>query len=157
MANMLLRLGRIGAISIWFFAGACLAQNARELSLCNLQEKVAQGEHIHVRISGVYSGGPENSKLDDPACPIAPYQSTWVEFDLQAKRNEKKLWKVLEHSKSVYLVSDGEFYGPPMPDPKLPEPLQKEFPPHWGHLGCCRTKLVVKVIQDVKTLPSDQR
>jgi hypothetical protein len=149
-----MRLGIVAAITC-FVAGTCLAQTVQEKSLCSLQEKVAQGEHIHVRISGVYSAGPENSTLDDPACPVAPYQSTWVEFDLQTKRNDKKLKELLEHSQRVYLATEGEFYGPPLPDPKLPETLQKGFPPHWGHLGCCRTKLVVHAIREVKAAPAD--
>ena len=156
--KMRLSLGRMGAaITICFVATTCLAQTARKTSsLCSLQEKVAQGEHMNVRVSGVYSVGPENSTLDDPECPVAPYQSTWVEFDLQMKRNDKKLRKLLEHSQRVYLVSEGEFYGPPLPDPKMPESLQKTFRAHWGHLGCCRTKLVVHVIWDVKAVPTDQ-
>jgi hypothetical protein len=121
---------------------------------CSLQKKVAQGEHIHARISGVYSVGPESSTLDDPACPVASYQSTWVEFDLKTKHNNKKLKELLEHSQRVYLVTEGDFYGPPLPDPKLPETLQKGFPPHWGHLACCRTKLVVHAIREVKAVPT---
>jgi hypothetical protein len=148
-----MRLGVAVAVTC-FVAATCLAQAGQEMSLGNLQKKVAQGEHIHVRISGVYSVGPENSTLDDPACPVVPYQGTWVEFDLKTKRNDKKLKELLEHSQHVYLASEGELYGPPLPDPKLPETLQKEFPPHWGHLGCCRTKLVVHVIREVKRVPT---
>jgi hypothetical protein len=146
-----MRLGIVAAIT-YIVAGTCLAQTGQEMSLCTLQKTVAQGEHVHVQISGVYSAGPENSTLDDPSCPVAPYQSTWVEFDLQTKRNNKKLKKLLEHSQGVHLVADGELYGPPLPDSKLPETLQKGFPPHWGHLGCCRTKLVVHVIREVKAV-----
>jgi predicted DNA-binding protein (MmcQ/YjbR family) len=153
---MRLSLGTMATIVMCFVAGPCFGQTVQEMSLCRLQEKVAPGEHMHVRISGVYSVGPENSTLDDPTCPVTPYQSTWVEFDLKSKRNDKKLRKLLEHSQRVYLTSEGEFYGPPLPDPKLPEALQKGFPPHWGHLGCCRTRLVVHVIRDVKTTPTDQ-
>src|SRR5258707_8664681 len=103
---MRLPLVTIAVIIICFVAGTCLAQNVQEMSLCRLQEKVAPGEHIHVRISGVYSVGPENSTLDDPACPVTPYQSTWVEFDLQTKRNDKRLKELLEHSQRVYLTSE---------------------------------------------------
>ena len=148
--NMRLSWGTMAAIVVCFVAGTCHAQSVQEMSLCSLQEKVAPGTHIHVRISGVYSAGPENSTLDDPACPFAPYKSTWVDFDLKVKRNDKKLRKLLAHSQRVYLESEGEFYGPPLPDPNMPEGLQKGFPPHWGHLGCCRTKLVVHLIRDVR-------
>jgi hypothetical protein len=148
-----MRLGIVAAAITCIITGTCLAQTGHEMSLCTLQKTVAQGEQIHVRISGVYSVGPENSTLDDPACPVTPYQSTWVEFDLKTKRNDKKLKGLLEHSQAVYLATEGELYGPPLPDPKLPETLQKGFPPHWGHLGCCRTKLVVHVIRGVKAVP----
>jgi hypothetical protein len=148
-----MRLGIAAAITC-FIAGTCLAQTGQEMSLCSLQERVAEGEHIHVRTSGVYSVGPENSTLDDPLCPVAPYQSTWVEFDLKTKRNDKKLKDLLDHSHRVYLAAEGELYGPPLADPKLPETLQKSFPPRWGHLGCCRTRLVVHVIHQVKAVPT---
>jgi hypothetical protein len=152
---MRIALGTVTAISIWFAASTCSAQTVKGTSLCDLQEKVAPGEHVHVRIAGVYSGGPENSTLGDPACPAAPYRNTWVEFDLQTKRNDKKMRQLLGHSQQVYLESEGEFYGPPRPDPKLPEAFQKGFPPHWGHLGCCRTKLVVHAIMEVRAVPTD--
>ena len=146
----------IGAITIcfWAIAGTCSAQTVQNESLCVLQEKVAQGEHVNVRVSGVYSVGPENSTLDDPGCPVTPYRSTWVVFDLRTK-DKNKLRKLLQHSQRVYLVAEGEFYGPPLPDPKLPEVLQKGFPPHWGHLGCCRTKLVIRAIKEVRTATAD--
>lgn len=147
-----MRPGTLAAF-ICFVAATCLAQAGQEVSLCTLQKKVAQGKHIHVRVSGIYSVGAENSTLDDPACPVAPYQSTWVEFDLQTKRNDKRLKDLLDHSQRLYLATEGELYGPPLPDPKLPETLQKGFPPQWGHLGCCRTKLVVQVIREVKAVP----
>jgi hypothetical protein len=149
-----MRLG-IGFVITCFVAGTCLPLTGQQMSLCNLQKEVGQGEHIHVQISGVYSAGLENSTLNDLVCPVAPYQSTWVEFDLQTKRNDKKLKELLDHSQRVYLATEGEFYGPPLPDPKLPEILQKGFPPHWGHLGCCRTKLVVHAILSVKPVPAD--
>ena len=132
----------------------CFAQTeGKESSLCKLQEKTAQGEHIKVRVRGVLSVGPEDSTLNDPACSVSPYSSTWVEFDLRSRSNEKKLKDLLDHSQTVYLTSEGEFYGPPLPDPKLSEALQKGFAPHWGHLGCCRTKLVVHSIREVKVAP----
>lgn len=133
-----------------FACGTHFAQDVHKMSLCTLQDQVAPGAHIHVRIAGVYSAGPENSTLRDPTCPFTPYKSTWVEFDLKAKKNDKKMRKLLNHSKQVYLDTEGEFYGPPLPDPKLPESAQKAFPQKWGHLGCCRTKLIVHLIRNVK-------
>jgi hypothetical protein len=146
------RLDTIAAITIFLIGGTSFARITQEAALCGLQEKMPQGQHVHVRISGVYSARPENSTLDNPACPVTPYQSTWVEFDLTTKHNDKKLRKLLEHSGRVYLDAEGEFYGPPLPDPNLPLTLQNGFAPHWGHLGCCRTKLVVHAIRDVKAI-----
>lgn len=153
---MRLPLATIAAIIICFVSGMCLAQSVQEMSLCRLQENVAPGAHIHVRISGVYTAGPESSTLDDPACPFTPYKSTWVDFDLKGKRNDKKLRKLLDRSKRVYLECEGEFYGPPLPDPNLSEAVRKTFPPHWGHLGCCRTKLVIHLIRDVRAVSTDR-
>ena len=137
-------------------AGACLGQSgpteARDNSLCLLQKSVRDGDHEAVRVSGVFSEGLERGTLDDSACPK---ESTWVELSLRSERNKKKLRRLLDRSRQAYVVFEGEFYGPPLPDPKLPEALQKGFPPHWGHLGCCRTKLVVYAIREVKAAPAD--
>ena len=152
---MRLTLVTIKAIMMCCITQLCFAQSAQQTSLCSLQKKVAPGRHLHVRISGIYSAGPENSTLDDPACPLAPYNSTWVDFKLKAKRNDKKMRTLLYHSKRVYLESEGEFYGPPLPAPDLPQGAREAFSPRWGHLGCCRTKLIVHLIHDVKPVPAD--
>lgn len=144
------------AILICLATVLCPAQSVQEQSLCKLQERVAPGAHIQVRISGIYSAGPENSTLDDQACPFTPYKSTWVEFDLKVKHNDKKMRKLLDHSQQIYLQVEGEFYGPPTPDPNLPKGAGSAFPPHWGHLGCCRTKLVIHIIRKVKPVPKDR-
>jgi hypothetical protein len=153
---MRLSLGTIAVLSICFAGRTCSAQTVKTTSLCTLQENIAPGHHLHVRIAGIFTSGPESSTLDYPACQIAPYHDTWVDFDLRTERNDKKLKKLLEHSQRVYLEAEGEFYGPPLPDPKLPEALQQGSPPHWGHLGSCRTRLVVYAIIEVRALPKDQ-
>ena len=48
--------------------------------------------------------------------------STWVELALRSQKNKEKLGKLLDRSRRAYVVVEGEFYGPPLPDPKLPEP-----------------------------------
>jgi len=149
------RLLKLVGIPIFCCGLACLAQTADTVSsLCSLRENTAPGKHVKVLVRGVLNIRPENSTLDDPACSVSPYSSTWVEFDLRSKNNERKLKDLLIHSQRVYLTSEGEFYGPPLPDPKLTEALQKSFPPHWGHLGCCRTKLVVHAIREISPTPS---
>lgn len=149
------RLPKLVGITILSCGLACLAQTADTVSsLCSLREKTAQGKHVKVLVRGVLSIRPENWTLDDPACSVSPDSSTWVEFDLRSKGNEQKLKDLLVHSQRVYLTSEGEFYGPPLPDPKLTEALQNGFPPHWGHLGCCRTKLVVHAVHEISPIPN---
>jgi hypothetical protein len=144
-----------GTTIICLIGSVSTVQSKQKMSsLCNLQQKAVPGEHMSVQISGVYTQGLENSLLDDPTCPVTPYQSTWVELALQSKRNQKKLKEVLDKSGRASVVFEGEFYGSPLPDPKLPDIVQKDFPPHWGHLGCCRTKLVVHLIREVSVAPS---
>src|SRR4051794_16616717 len=105
---------KLGGVTICFVGLTCFAQTPDKMSsLCRLREKAAQGEHMKVLVRGVLKVGPESSTLNDPACSLSPYSSTWVEFDLRSKSNEKKLKDLLNHSQRVDLTSEGEFYGPP--------------------------------------------
>ncbi len=132
-------------------ASACAGQSSpADTSLCLLQESIRDGEHETVRVAAVFSVGPEHELLDDAACPE---ESTWAERELQSERNKKKLNRLLEHWGKAYVVLEGEFYGPPLPDPKLPEKIREVYHPRWGHLGCCRTKLIVHVIRRVEEAP----
>jgi hypothetical protein len=60
------------------------------------------------------------------------------------------LLKLLDRSRQACVVVQGEFYGPPLPDPKLPEAIPKNYHPGWGHLGAFHTKLVVHAIKSVQ-------
>lgn len=127
---------------------ACIAAPAPEKApLCDLQRTAKQGEHRPVRVSGIYTAGFEGSVLADAACPS---QYTWVELDLKPTGNKEKLRSMLDKAGKAEVVFEGEFYGPGMPDPKLPEAIRKSYRPGWGHLGAFRTKLVVHAIQSVK-------
>lgn len=131
--------------------GACLAQTGRQSrSLCDLQEKVAEGAHTSARVSGRYSVGPESQTLQDPACPD---ESTWIEFALQSQDNKEKLDKILERSQSAQVEFEGEFYGPPLPDPKLPDAIRKTYHPGWGQLAAFKTKFVVHFIRSTEPAP----
>jgi TonB-like protein len=142
-------------LSICFFAefsfGQFVSKERQAMSLCSLQQSVTQGNHETVRVSGIYGPGLDHTILEDPACSANP---TWVELDLRSKRNEEKLRRLLNHSRQAYVVLEGEFYGPPVPDPKLPEAIRKSYYPGWGHLAAFKTKLVIHAIQDVQGLPS---
>ena len=133
-------------------AGSCFCQPApNQASLCLLQQSVRQGEHQRVRTSGIVYGGL-NEVFEDPACPE---ESTWLEADLRSQRNKKNLDALLDRSNQAYVVIEGEFYGPPNPDPTLPEKIRENYHPNWGHLNCCRTKLVVHKLIEVKPAPRD--
>jgi hypothetical protein len=139
--------------AIPLFAGEFLAQTPppqtgpRATSLCALQKKVAEGEHQTVRVSGMYGPALDQTVLEDAECSSDP---TWVELDLRSQENKEKLRKLLDRSRQAYVVVEGEFFGPPLPDPKLPEAIKKDYHPGWGHLAAFRTKLVVHVIREVK-------
>jgi hypothetical protein len=106
-----------------------------------------------VRVSGVFSEGLERGVLVDAACPS---NYTWVELDLRSEQNKEKLRKILNHSRSANVVFDGEFYGPPLPDPKLPEAIRKSYHPGWGHLGAFKTQIVVREICEVEAAAADK-
>jgi hypothetical protein len=134
--------------------GQSTSNGAQMMSLCSLQRKAAEGHHEAVRVSGIFSEGLELGTLEDATCPE---EITWVELDLRSKRNKEKLRRLLEHSRRAYVVLEGEFYGPPVPDPKLPEAIRKSYHPGWGHLAAFKTKLVVHAIREVKVVPTGRR
>ena len=139
--------------TMFLFAVECGTQSAapqagpNTSSLCVLQKKVADGEHETVRVSGLYGPGLDRTVLEDAECPS---ESTWIELDLRSQENKEKLRKLLDRSRQAYVVVEGEFFGPPLPDPKLPEAIKKDYHPGWGHLSAFKTKLVVHVIREVK-------
>jgi hypothetical protein len=135
------------------FAAESLAQpgapqtSPKATSLCVLQKRVAQGEHERVRVSGLYGPGLDQTVLEDAECPS---DFTWVELALRSQENKDKLRKMLGDSRRAYVVVEGEFYGPPLPDPNLPDAIKKDYHPGWGHLAAFKTKLVVHAIREVK-------
>jgi len=130
-------------------------------SLCDLQAKAAHGEHRTVRVEGVFLAGLEGQGLVNVGCGG---RSTYVEFELKTRLNRRRLWRLVDKTNrrmhwrgagdAVLVVFEGEFYGPPTPDPKLPERVRKAYHPSWGNSGEM-TRLVVYSIQSVKTLPAD--
>jgi len=145
-----------GLVIICFVAGSCFAQSKQTRSLCGLQTKMAEGSHMNVTVSGVYEGGlgdsgPALGTLGDSACPN---ETTWIEIALQSTENRKKLNEILDKSGRAYVVFEGELYGPPVPDPKLPDAIRKNSHPGWGHLGAFKTKLVVHAIREVAVASS---
>ena len=123
-----------------------------KVPLCDLQRTAKQGEQRSVQVGGIYITGFEGSVLTDAACPD---QSTWVELDLKSTANKEQLRSMLDTAGKADVVFEGEFYGPGMPSPNLPEAIRKSYQPGWGHLGAFKTKLVVHAIQSVKPVPAD--
>jgi hypothetical protein len=146
-----------GLLAVWSLGAKSPAQSAgtqpelNVASLCVLQKQVAEGTHEAVRVSGIYGPSLDHTVLEEPSCSD---EGTLVELELVSNQNEGKLRKMLEHSRRAYAVVEGEFYGPPLPDPKLPGALKKDYHPGWGHLAAFRTKLVIHVIRDVKPAPA---
>ena len=87
-------------------AGACFGQSEQApTSLCSLQGKVAEGDHISISVSGVYEGGlgdsgPAMGLLEDSSCPE---QNVWVEIALHSKLNRKKLRGLLDRADRAYV------------------------------------------------------
>ena len=113
-----------------------------------------------VRVEGVYVAGLEGEYLVAASCSG---RSTDIEFALKSHRFWKRLVKMsnqsneLRHvsgdSDPVQVVFEGEFDGPRVPDPKLPEAIRKNYHPGWDHNNASMTKLVVHVIDSVESLP----
>jgi len=137
---------------VWLLIGISTQVSSDEsaavkASLCKLQRGVKQGEQRFVQVAGTYVTRFEGSVLTDPACPS---QYTWVEWDLRSTANEEALRSILDSKRPADVVLDGDFLGPPRPDPNLPEAIRKSYHPGWGHQGAFKTKLVVHVIRRVK-------
>jgi hypothetical protein len=118
-------------------------------NLCSLEHNATQGSQVTARVSGVF----HMSVLTDPHC--SNQQGTWIEFSLKSQRNRKKLSRLLEKSTPADVVFSGDFYGPPVPDPKLPKQLRDAYHPGWGHLGAFPTKLIVYEIEAIRAAPRD--
>jgi hypothetical protein len=129
-------------------------------SLCDLQVQVAQGEHRTVRVEGVFLAGLEGNAFVNTGCSG---RSTYVEFELKSQQHKKRFWRLVDKTNrrkhligdgdAVLVIFEGEFYGPPVPDPKMPANVRKFYHPSWGMYGEGMTKLVVYSIQSVKALP----
>jgi hypothetical protein len=151
-----------GLFLYYLFIGTSVAQERLQTSLlCDLQLKMKAGEHQSIRVEGIFLAGMNASQyLVAPECSI---RSTYIEFDLRIHKNWKKLRKIINvsnrekqvigDSDPVFVVFEGEFYGPPEPDPKLPERIRKIY--HAGWDSNAMTKLIVHAINSVKPLPEN--
>jgi len=120
-------------------------------SLCELQTKVAEGDHENVRVEGVFLPGLETQGgLVNAGCSG---RSTRVELALKTHKNWRKLQQMSDKRDELLVVFEGEFYGPPEPDPNLPEAIRKNYHPGWDYNSM--TKLVVQAIQSVEPLPAN--
>jgi hypothetical protein len=159
------RLSIFCLLTVSLMAGRALAQSSSDsqlVPLCELQTKLAQGEQTNVQVEGVYLSGLEGQYLVTSGCSG---RSTSVEFELKTHRLWKELVRLANRTNTekhvsgdgdpVLVVFEGEFYGPRVPDPKLPEDMRKNYHPGWDHMNASMTKMVVHSIQRVKPLPAD--
>ena len=149
---------------VGLMAGSLVAQSSPDSQLapllCELQTKLAQGEQRNVQVEGVYLSGLEGQYLVTWGCSG---RSTAIEFELRTHRLWKKLVRlsnvknrhVAGDGDAVLAVFEGEFYGPPVPDAKLPEAIRKNYHPAWDPMNASMTKMVVHAIRSVKPLPPD--
>ena len=105
-------------------------------SLCDLQMRVAQGDHWSVQVEGVYLSGSDARYLVAPVCSGL---GTRIEFELKTHRKWNSLLRKSRKFRETVVVFDGEFYGPPVANSKQSETT--------------RTKMVVRSILSVKGLP----
>jgi hypothetical protein len=154
-----------GLLSIWLLSGQLMAQSSSApllVPLCELQFQVAEGEHRPVRVEGVYLAGLEGAYLVTSGCSD---RSTDIEFELQSHWLWKRLVQMSNKTNTerhvagdgdaVLVTFEGEFYGPRVPDPKLPEAIRRNYHPGWDHNNASMTKLAVHAILSVESLPAD--
>jgi hypothetical protein len=101
-------------------------------SVCNLPQ-LAPGAHRSVRLAAIAEFGTDMGVLTDASCPSV--QPTWFELSLESEHNRSKLHNQIEKSGKAAVVVVGELYGPPNPDPKLPQSVRSNNNQGWGHLG----------------------
>jgi len=144
-----------------FAAEFCAAQNpvpadqpsantgqAKPQSICKFD--LLMGNHESVRITAVAHDGPDEGVLTDDDCPTK--QPVWFELQLKSKSNRNELSKQLKKSGKAAVIVSGELYGPPEPDPKLPDSMREILRKNWagwGHMGAFPMKLVVFRIESV--------
>jgi len=159
------RLSIFCLLTIGLMTGPALAQPSSDLqavALCELQTKLAQGEQRNVQVQGVYLSGLEGQYLVTSGCSG---RSTSIEFMLKTHRLWKELMRLTNRTNTekhvsgdgdpILVVFEGEFYGPRVPDPKLPEAIRKNYHPGWDHMSVSMTKMVVRAIRRVEPLPAD--
>jgi len=83
-----------------------------------------------------------------------PFQTAVIALPLScsAANGERSSGEVRSKSLARDRVFEGALYGPPLPDPKLPDAIRKVYHPGWGHLGAFQTKLDVHTIRTSRSL-----
>jgi hypothetical protein len=148
-------------VMIGMLTGFAVAQSPvlSKTNLCDLQLSLSEGQQRPVRVEGIYLAGMEGEYLVDPNCSR---RSTAVEFQLSSRHLQKRLNHLVDKTNSrkhvrgdgdpVLVVFTGQFYGPQVPDPHLPEQIRKNYHPGWDPMDNATTKLVVRSIESVKAL-----
>ena len=91
-------------------------------SLCAIQRAIAPDGQIPATVAGKYELGLAQGVLSDSNCPL---EQTWVEFQLTLTKNEEQLRSLLKKYRAANVVFEGTFFGPPLPDERLPTALRE--------------------------------
>lgn len=129
-------------------------------SLCDLQVQSKAGDRRIVQIEGVYLSGMEGaSYILVPECSM---QSTYVEFNLKTRKNWDLLRSLISEKRDkgkigdgspILVVFEGEFFGPPLPNPTWPDWFRKAYHPGWD--SNAKTKIIVYSINSASRLSAD--
>jgi hypothetical protein len=134
--------------------------HAGRSSLCQLQADAKEGEHQEVLVQGVLLAGMEGDYLVVAHCSG---RTTMLDFgQVQDHKKLDHMWNMVDKPNiarkvhgdgaPVLVVFEGEFFGPPAPDQRLPAPIKKIYHPGWD--GNATTKLVVHAVRSFKKLPA---
>jgi len=129
-------------------------------SLCELQANAKAGDRQEVEVEGVLLAGLEGAYLVVGHCSG---RATMLDFaEVQDHKKLDRMWRMVDRTNTargvygdgepILVVFEGEFYGPPIPDQRLPEPIKRIYYPGWDNNAT--TKLVVRAVRSFKALPA---
>jgi hypothetical protein len=152
MSLFFLRFASIVSISMICIGTQTTNQRRAAISLCKALVDVKTGSHHEAVVSGVFMSGVEDFTLVDSKC-LQTETKAWIEFQLKSEKNHKYLNRLTAKTGTAYVEFEGELYGPPEPDPALPESIRNGIKQGWGHLGTYRYQLIVRSI--IKVSPAE--
>jgi len=126
-------------------------------SICVITKEASAGTHQHLIVRGIFVVGPETSIIYENECPVSD-SLVWVEFKLNPAHLKSapvtKFDRLIAKDGRAAVEFEGDFYGPPTPDPDVPEVIQRNFELGWGHLSQYRTQMIVSRIRATTEVPA---